>query len=142
MPFSVDIPQLPALVAALEAWPDIAQPILEETSSAALLSLIPDLATYPPAPAGSRYRRTGTLGRTWTSARPEFAPLSSGFEARIGNAAPYAEDVQGERQLALFRRIGWPNVGDVVTQRQADVEGYFDTALQQIAEAVDAKAGA
>lgn len=139
MPFDIDIPQLPALVAALEAWPDIAQPILEETSSAALLSLIPELATYPPQPSGTTYRRTGQEGREWTAAQPEFEPLSSGFEARIGNRRPGAIYIQGEYQPKWMGH--WQTVEQIVAQRQADVEGYFDAALQQIAEAVDAKAG-
>ena len=139
MPFDVEIPQLPALLAALDAYPDIARPILEETSSAALLSLIPGLADYPPAPANSSYRRTGTLGRLWASAQPEFAPMESGFEASIGNATPYAVYAQGEYQPKWMGH--WETAEQVVASRQADIEGYFDAALQQIAEAVDAKAG-
>lgn len=139
MPFSIDIPGMPALLAALEAYPDIAAPILEETSSAALLSLIPDLASYPPQPAGTTYRRTGTLGRTWSAARPEFAPLSSGFEASIGNATPYAVYVQGEWQSK--GNAHWSTADEVIEQHQAETEGYFDVALQRIAEAVDARAG-
>lgn len=139
MPFSIDIPQLPALLTALSAYPDIAQPILEETSSAALLSLIPDLASYPPQPSGSTYRRTGTLGRTWTSARPEWAPLSSGFEASIGNATPYAVYVQGEYQSRGNRH--WQTADEVIDAHQADIESYFDSALDRIAEAVDARVG-
>ncbi len=141
MPFDIEVQNLAPLLAALDAYPDIARPILEDASSAALLGHIPELATYPPAPPNSTYRRTGLLGRTWTSARPEFAPLSSGFEASIGNATPYAEDVQGEQQLVLFKRIGWSNTPDVVARRQADTEAYFEAALQRITEAIDVKAG-
>lgn len=141
MPFAVDIPGLPALIATLDAYPDIARPILEDASSAALLSLIPDLASYPPKPAGSTYRRTGTLGRLWTSARPEFAPVASGFEASVGNATPYGDFVQGEHQTGFHKEHGWSNVDDVLKRHEVDIERSFDTALQRIAEAVDAKAG-
>lgn len=139
MPFSIDIPQLAPLLAALAAYPDIAQPILADASSAALLSLIPDLASYPPQPAESSYRRTGQEGRQWASARPEFAPLDSGFEARIGNARPGAIYIQGEFQPPWMSH--WQTAEDTVNAHQAEIEAYFDIALQRIAEAIDAKVG-
>ena len=140
MPFDVEGQNLAPLLAALDAYPDIARPILEDASSAALLGLIPGLADYPPAPASSNYRRTGLLGRLWTSARPEFAPLSSGFEASIGTARPGGEFVQGELQAAVHQGR-WPTVDEVIARRQADIEAYFEAALQRITEAIDAKAG-
>lgn len=63
------------------------------------------IATYPPAPANSRYRRTGRLGRSWKSERERemtWSVSSTGVE--------YNADVQGATtQLAIFRRIGWLN---------------------------------
>jgi hypothetical protein len=137
MSFSIDIPQLPALLSALAAYPEIARPILEDASSAALLSLIPELASYPAQPANSTYRRTGQEGREWTSARPEFAPLSSGFEATIGNRRPGAIYIQGEFQPEWNRH--WATAEDVVNAHQAAIEAYFESALDKIAEAIDAK---
>lgn len=63
------------------------------------------IATYPPAPANSSYRRTGRLGRSWI-AEPE-----SGMSWLVSSrGVTYNEDVQGATtQLALFRRIGWFN---------------------------------
>lgn len=137
MSFAIDIKGLAPLLDALERWPDIVRPILEETADAALLSLIPDLADYPPKPAGSTYRRSGTLGRLWTSARPEFAPLSSGFEARIGNRTPYGVFVQGEWQTKSHREAGWKTDEDIVTKHQAELESYFEQALERVVEAVN-----
>lgn len=135
MSFSIDIPELPALLAALAAYPEIAQPILADASNAALLSLIPYLASYPPKPALSSYRRTGTLGRTWASARPAFTPISSGFEGSIGNATPYAIYAQGEFQPPWMEH--WQTTDDVLADHQADVEAYFESALQRIVEKID-----
>jgi hypothetical protein len=137
MPFSINIPELPTLLAALAAYPEIAQPILEDASNAALLSLIPYLASYPPKPAQSTYRRSGTLGRTWASARPAFTPISSGFEGSVGNPTPYAIYAQGEFQPPWMEH--WQTDEDVVGAHRADMEAYFETALQRIVEAIDVK---
>jgi len=136
MGFEIDIKGLAPLLDALKQWPEITRPILEEAAEAALLSLIPDLASYPPAPAGSAYRRTGTLGRLWASARPEFAPLSSGFEARIGNKTPYGVFVQGEWQAKQHQGT-WPTTEEIVAAHQAELEAYFEAALERVVEQID-----
>lgn len=135
MSLTVEIQGLQPLIDALEHWPEVVRPILEETASAALLSLIPDLADYPAPPAGSTYARTGDLGRMWTAARPEFAPEASGFEASIGNKRPGAQFVQGERQ-AKVHQGRWKTVEDVVRAHQAEIEAYFERALQRAADRI------
>lgn len=137
MAFGIDIKGLAPLLDALEQWPEITQPILEETAEAALLSLIPDLADYPPPPAASTYRRTGTLGRLWASARPEFAPLSSGFEARIGNKTPYGPFVQSSEFQAKQHQGTWKTDEDIVTAHQDELEAYFERALERVVEQID-----
>jgi len=135
MSFDVTIAGLSELLDALDKWPDIMRPILEETSEAALLSLIPDLANYPPPPPGSTYRRTGNLGRLWVAARPEFEGEASGFEARVGNARPGGEFVQGEFQAEAHQGI-WQTVEDIVSAHQLEIEAYYERALQKVADQV------
>lgn len=56
---------------------------------------------YPPPPAESTYRRTGTLKRGWgTKKRPQAAV--------VGNPTPYGGWVQSEaEQTAVHKRTGW-----------------------------------
>jgi hypothetical protein len=131
--FDVTIDGLQSLLDALRDWPELVAPELERASDAALLSLIPDLADYPEPPAGSTYRRSGNLGRLWTTARPEFAQLSTGFEASIGNARPGAEFVEGERQAEVHQGR-WPTTEQVIRDHTVEIEHYFDNALQKVAE--------
>lgn len=75
------------------------------------------LSAYPLA--RTNYRRTGTLGRTWTLAGP--LEQGGGLTVTVGNATVYAGPVQGfkrrrPRQGRLFRRYNWPNVEDVGKQ--------------------------
>ena len=140
MSFEVEVQGLNPLLKALEHWPDIVQPILRDAASAALISLVPFLADYPAPPEHSTYERTGDLGRLWTIARPEFAPQSSGFEASIGNNRPGGEFVQGERQ-AKVHQGRWPTVEQVVTTHQAEIEAYFEHALQEIVAKINESVG-
>ena len=75
------------------------------------------LSAYPPP--RTRYRRTGTLGRTWTLAGP--LEQGGGLTVTVGNATVYAGPVQGfkrrrPRQRDWARRYSWPNVEDVGKQ--------------------------
>lgn len=135
MSFEVNVNGLSALLAALDQWPELVRPELEQAASAALLSLIGPLADYPAPPADSTYRHTGTLGRLWTSAQPEFSAESSGFEATLTNATPYGVYVQGEFQ-AKPHQGRWKTVEDVVSAHQADIEAYFEAALQRVADQI------
>lgn len=131
MSSTIEIQGGSALIAALAQFPDVARPELERAAEAGLLSVVGPLATYPPASSRSRYRRTGTLGRTWTAARPAFQVQASGFEAKLGNATPYANEVQGEDQRPAF--VGrWRTADQVLTAQQAQIQQQFDAAAERI----------
>lgn len=140
MSFSIDIQGLDGLLAALERYEEIAQPIIQKASDAALLGLIPDLADYPAPPAGSTYRRSGTLGRLWGAARPEWQAIASGFEGAIGNNTPYGPWVQDAKLQAKQHKGTWTTDQAVVDKHAVDTQAYFDAALQDVADAIDAKA--
>lgn len=136
MSFDIEIQGLAPLLQALEHYPDLVRPEMEQAAEAALLSLIPPLADYPAAPSSSTYRRTGTLGRTWTTARPEFAPLETGFEASIGNATPYGPFVQGDEQ-AKMHQGRWKTAQQIAEARRGEIEQYFEKALQRVAQKLE-----
>lgn len=91
------------------------------------------MATYPPAPAGSSYRRTGTLGRRWTT-----KVYNTGTEIYgvTGNNTPYAPRVQdSQRQMPVFKRIGWPTDATAIDKNRKaitdDVRGVILEALRK-----------
>ena len=69
------------------------------------------------------YRRTGTLGRRWTT---EVSP--DGREGRVGNNTPYAKYVQGTREDQSFYHAtgGWRRVDHVARIEERRVVGYFE----------------
>jgi hypothetical protein len=132
----IEAPHLSDLLAAVDRYPEIAEPIMRDATYAALLTLIPDLATYPTQEPTS-YRRTGTLGRLWAAAQPEYTAQANGFEARIGNATPYGPFVQGgpddeQPQTQVMADKGWANVGDVIQAHQGSFDAYLEAALNKI----------
>lgn len=68
-------------------------------------------AKYPSAQTA--YRRTGTLGRGWTSSGPRLS--GKDLVVDVGNVTEYTGRVMGlktedPRQLQLFRRLGWRSI--------------------------------
>ncbi len=56
------------------------------------------------------YRRTGTLGRRWTTRGPSG---TAEIKIVIGNRTRYAARVQGPKQEEQFKKRGWMSVIDV-----------------------------
>lgn len=87
------------------------------TQSLALLQ--DDIAEYPAPPAGSTYRRTGNLGRAWTSAQYEIDVNTGGATGVIGNAVrdrrgrAYGPFVQEEGTQASIHQGRWSTDQDV-----------------------------
>lgn len=72
------------------------------------------LASYPPQKAGSRYRRTGTLGRSWSHKVIPQPDKIVGIVGSQGQIAPYNVLVQGAQQTALMKARGWKTPKDVI----------------------------
>ena len=139
---NIELANLAPLLANLNRYPEIAEPIMRDATYAALLSMIPDLATYP-SQSSTTYRRTGTLGRLWGAAQPEFNAQGNGFQARIGNATPYGPFVQGgsddsPSQTQTMADKGWANVADVIEAHQGGFDAYLEAALNKVLLAIGA----
>jgi len=78
------------------------------------------------------YRRTGTLGRRWTTRVTE---RGSVIEGRVGNNTAYAPLAQGpegvqSREMAARR---WPRVDAVLKKNRGIIERYFRDAAAAMA---------
>jgi hypothetical protein len=124
----VNVPQVAQL---LRDAPEQLIPLLRQAVERWQLRRAAVLARYPSAPPGSTYRRTGTLGRLWTSSRPTWSASRSGFESRLGNRTPYGPYVQGERQ-ASFHRGSWRRADEEGQQAQPELEREVQGAVRQV----------
>jgi hypothetical protein len=141
MPLSIEIEGLEPLIAALNEFPEIAQPELQDAAEAAMLFLSGQLAEYPDEPPGSSYTRTGTLGRNWYGAVPEFAPRASGFEASVSNPTPYGPLVQDAGAQAWMHVGIWQTAQEKLEHNRSRIEAYFEAALENIVRKLNALAG-
>ena len=107
----------------------------------ALLLLATYAADYPPQPAGSDYRRTGTLGRLWTTATPHMTMSGHVLDARIGNATPYGPWVQDPEQQRRVHRGRWQTTDEVVQSHLGEVDALLAQVGLDIVERVAAQAG-
>jgi len=86
----------------------------------ALLLIGGELGQYPAAVPGTRYVRTGLLGRQWGSARPQTWRVSLGvMRGRIENRRPGVEYVQSRAEQARVHRGRWKTAEEVI-EGQAD----------------------
>lgn len=87
----------------------------------ASLRMVGELARYPSPPSGSTYRRTGTLGRGWTTEH-------NYLRHALGNNVRYATYVQGPEQ-ARMHQGRWRTADEVAA-------GNVERIARDIAEAI------
>ena len=85
------------------------------------------LGEYPAQPPGVDYARTGNLRNRWTS-----RPLYGGLRVKVGNNAPYADDVQGSQNNPYFRRV-WRDhsIRAVVRRERQKVVGIVQNEVRR-----------
>ena len=127
---TIEIPELDALLRKFGASNRIVQSAVKGAIQKSVYHLQSKVATYPPPPPMSTYRRTGTLGRSWTTKIE-----GSGREIRgiVGNAIPYAPFVQGPDQA--WMHVGrWKTIGQVAEEETAKVREFFAGATKKVVE--------
>jgi hypothetical protein len=116
-----------------------AQRDVERFMWAFLYDRIKDLQRYPPVPSGSRYRRTGDLGRGW---RPNVQITLSEISGYLWNSATdrksgreYMTYVQGPWQTLMHQQTGWTTISDVraarAQQYRADLQAIYSRHIRK-----------
>jgi hypothetical protein len=126
---------LEALRRRIAAYADIAEASLADAAEQALLIYAGAAAQYPASLSGSLYRRTGTLGRLWTTGHREVRTGGGALvSGRITNATPYGPWVQDpDRQVAVHRGR-WQTTDDVVEEHGGAVKALLDQAASEVAK--------
>lgn len=91
--------------------------VLRNPMYRAVLRIQADMQKYPPQRAGARYRRTGTLGRRWTT---RVTSSGNSITGTVGNNTSYGPFVQSQRFQARIHRGLWQTDAQVV-ERNIDV---------------------
>jgi hypothetical protein len=90
------------------------------------------MAKYPTQPPGSTYRRTGSLGRRWTTAVEESRDTVRGT---VGNNTSYAPWVQAKNFQARIHQGRWQTEVDVTEQSREEIAALFQAAIERAANA-------
>lgn len=102
--------------------------VLEDPMQRSVYRLQRDMADYPPAVPNSWYRRTGTLGRSWTT-KVDRTP--GWIEGKIGTKLEYAPYVQSQERQARVHRRRWQTDVRVLDSNRSAIEADFERAIQQ-----------
>lgn len=103
--------------------------VLEAPMQRAVYRLQYVMQDYPPAPATSRYIRTGTLGRRWTT---RITKSSNGITGTVGNNTAYGPLVQSERfQTRTHRRTGWTSDQGAIDRERNAIVTDFEQTIQR-----------
>jgi len=132
----IEIKGLDALYRKLQTIEKI-QDVLEPPMQRAVVGVVRKLAVYPPRP-GSKYRRTFTLQRKWTT---KVDRVSGGIIGKVGNDAksergiPYGPLVQSKQFQAKVHQGIWTNTDEAVLAEElpvitADFNRAVDDALK------------
>lgn len=77
------------------------------------------------------YRRTGTLGKSWTT---DVRVTSENIRGVLGNVRPYAPYVQDEERQAQMHKGHWPTVQMLLRAPAARMQKYFEQAIARTKE--------
>lgn len=122
----LEIRHLPEVQAAMQKRGAAINPALIKAASRARQLLVPALSAYPSAPAGSRYQRTGRLGRGWQRA----TPLNGGTGFQLINPTEYAGLVQGTNQ-AWMHKGRWKTAEQIAHELLEDILAAYEDAVKE-----------
>ena len=91
-------------------------------------------ATYPPAPPGSSYARTLTLGRRWTT--KVTATLGS-VKGVCENLTPYGPLVMGETAQAAVHSLRWKTTAQIAKEKEKDVTAFFEAGIADAVKEIE-----
>ena len=111
---------------------------MQDATKAAVLYVHSQIPAYPSPPAGSTYRRTGTLGRSVTTLMGTNPDALSRIEGGLGGEvigivgtklsyAPWVID--SERQTKGHKATGWYTLQGVVGKLQKQIRDVYEKAL-------------
>jgi len=107
------------------------QRVFRPAMAKTVVSIEAKMKKYPQPPSGSKYVRTGTLGRRWTH---EVSARGSNQHAgrltgKVGNNTTYGPFVQSAAFQARMHKGRWQTDAQVLAQTMPQVKQFFETAI-------------
>lgn len=111
---------------------DVQLDALRPVISQALEDIGDDAATYPAPPSGSRYQRTGDLGRGWTDGTPLIDLNGASLLGILANDVPYAAYVQDADEQVAIHTGRWHTTEAITAAWEDRVAARIETALDAL----------
>lgn len=113
------------------------KPALRDATMKSVLYVHGTIPPYPPPRPGQRYRRTGNLGRRFTTAVKELFNAIAGV---IGNSAAYAPWVISSEHVsglsagpqAWFHKDRWYVLQEVVEKARPQIIKFYEQAIDKL----------
>ena len=102
--------------------------VLRPPMQRAVLRIQRDMQEYPIQRVGSTYRRTGTLGRLWTTRIQQSGQY---MEGKVGNRVKYAPFVQSRQFQARVHRGRWQTDERVVNLNARTIVRDFEATIAE-----------
>ena len=139
----------PDLLQRMAKYPDVLSKEVKATLETANYHVWASVPSYPQKPVGSRYRRTGTLGRSLgiseqggTFGNPDVLTVKSigggKQEARFGTRLIYAPYVIGAKTQARQNRH-WYTMETIAKNAEAGIHKLFDGLSKKLVKFLDGK---
>ena len=137
------------LMRRMRQYPTKLDKVLKETNKASLLTLWEKVPAYPRRP-NSRYKRTGTLGRSLGASKsggkigqPDILSQkklgTSGYEGAFGSNLSYAADVIGEGTQKPIHQGIWWTITTVLKRARAKIVRLHETTAEEMTAFLDGK---
>ena len=149
MPVSIEIDGLEEVQRKFARFPMQYNKAERKTLEASLMTIHEQIPPYPTALSTSRYKRTGTLGRSiganmsgGKSGKPEIYMVKQGgkySEASFGTRLHYAPKVIGEYQDPFFAGRGWWNIKQVADFAKGKIERLWQIMADELANWLDGR---
>lgn len=118
-----------AALEMLRTMPDRIDRAMRGAMTDSTILLMREMKAYPPPPPNSSYKRTGTLGRSW-SRRVEGRGMEvTGTVGSNGNMAPYNRYVQDGEYQAQMHQGRWTTIQDAAERNQDAIQGFFESRI-------------
>lgn len=139
----------PDLLQRMNQYPNKLEAVLQETNKASLYVIWENVPSYPSRP-GSRYKRTGTLGRSLgvgmaggKLGSPDILvqrPLGpTGWSGTFGSNVTYAADVIGEGTQKPIHQGIWWTLDKVARKAEPKINRLHEIATNTMARWLDGR---
>ena len=127
-PVVVEVQGLEKMLARFGDSNKIVNAEIKKAMQKAVYYLQGKVSVYPAPPPMSTYRRTGTLGRSFTS---EIKGVGGEIRGIVGTAIPYAPYVIGPKQAAIHKGR-WKRMKQHAKEQAGKIEEFFAKATVAI----------